>query len=399
MIGMLTTYRRHRKNCLHRECRRNSCGRAKKRADGQVLRCACACPIWADGFHDGIEIRRSLKENTWEDAERALARLKASSGQLPSQEPMAIVEATEQFLEDARARKLAEVTVYKYRSMFAQLKTYATDRALRYVQQLDLPRLGEFRATWKDGPRASGKKLERVRAWLTFCQDRKWITENPARRLKAPIVRDLPTLPFTGAEMLKTFTALDGAYAKSAGLRNAQRLKAFVLLLRYSGLRIGDATTTSKNRIDAGKIFLYTAKTGTPVHCPLPPIVLEAIEAAPHSSDGYFFWSGKSTLKSAVGKWQRRLHRLFELAGVDNGHAHRFRDTFAVELLLKGTPIERVSILLGHRTTRITEKHYSPWVKARQEQLEADLLRTWEQDPVLLAAGTQQVHGKTERPN
>jgi hypothetical protein len=26
----------------------------------------------------------------------------------------------------------------------------------------------------------------------------------------------------------------------------------------------------------------------------------------------------------------------------------------------------------------VTEKHYSPWVRARQEQLEADVGRTWE---------------------
>lgn len=36
------------------------------------------------------------------------------------------------------------------------------------------------------------------------------------------------------------------------------------------------------------------------------------------------------------------------------------RDTFAVELLLKGTPIEEVAILLGHSSIRVTEKHYSP---------------------------------------
>jgi integrase len=49
---------------------------------------------------------------------------------------------------------------------------------------------------------------------------------------------------------------------------------------------------------------------------------------------------------------------------------HRFRDTFAVELLLKGVPIEQVSVLLGHSSLKVTEKHYAPWVKARQEQLE-----------------------------
>ena len=45
-------------------------------------------------------------------------------------------------------------------------------------------------------------------------------------------------------------------------------------------------------------------------------------------------------------------------------------DTFAVELLLKGVPMDVVSVLLGHSSIKITEKHYAPWVKARQEQLE-----------------------------
>ena len=58
-------------------------------------------------------------------------------------------------------------------------------------------------------------------------------------------------------------------------------------------------------------------------------------------------------------------------AGVGNGHAHRWRDTFAVELLLARVPISDVSVLLGHQTVKVTEKHYNPWVIARQEQLEA----------------------------
>lgn len=56
---------------------------------------------------------------------------------------------------------------------------------------------------------------------------------------------------------------------------------------------------------------------------------------------------------------------------------HRFRDTFAVELLLKGVPIEQVSVLLGHSSLKITEKHYAPWVKAREEQLEQSVRLAW----------------------
>lgn len=107
----------------------------------------------------------------------------------------------------------------------------------------------------------------------------------------------------------------------------------------------------------------------------------------------------KSKLHSAIGKWQRRLQRLFELAGIPAGHAHRFRDTFAVELLLARVPLERVSVLLGHQSIRVTERHYSPWVRERQEQLESDLKRAWSEDPIALIEGTQQVHDKSERPN
>ncbi len=55
-----------------------------------------------------------------------------------------------------------------------------------------------------------------------------------------------------------------------------------------------------------------------------------------------------------------------------------FRDTFAVELLLSGVPIDQVSLLLGHSSVKVTEKHYSPFVKARQEQLENSVMLSWQ---------------------
>jgi len=39
--------------------------------------------------------------------------------------------------------------------------------------------------------------------------------------------------------------------------------------------------------------------------------------------------------------------------------------------------MDRLSALLGHSSIKVTEKHYARWVRARQEQLEADVRRTW----------------------
>jgi len=102
-----------------------------------------------------------------------------------------------------------------------------------------------------------------------------------------------------------------------------------------------------------------------------------------------------------VRSWQTRLRRLFKLASMGDGHAHRFRGTFAVELPLAGVPRERVSVLLGHQSVRITEKHYAPWVRSRQEQLEADLARAWSRDPTRTFSrrGTREVHGRRRPRN
>jgi len=43
-------------------------------------------------------------------------------------------------------------------------------------------------------------------------------------------------------------------------------------------------------------------------------------------------------------------------------------------------PLEQVAVLLWHQSVQVTEKHDSPWVRARQEQLEAGVRKTFETD-------------------
>ena len=125
-------------------------------------------------------------------------------------------------------------------------------------------------------------------------------------------------------------------------------------------------------------------------------MVVKELEAMPRASDHYWFFSGNGTVETARKKWSEALARLFKDANVTDGHAHRFRDTFAVELLLDGTPIENVSAFLGHASVRVTERYYAPWVRARQERAEADVKRSWERDPLVLmeTKGTPEVHSQ-----
>jgi len=72
-----------------------------------------------------------------------------------------------------------------------------------------------------------------------------------------------------------------------------------------------------------------------------------------------------------------------------------------VELLPASVPLDRVSVLSGHSSIRITERHYAPWPRSRQEQIEADLKAAWSNDPVVLTdgKGAPELQGKTRQVN
>jgi len=142
-------------------------------------------------------------------------------------------------------------------------------------------------------------------------------------------------------------------------------------------------------------VFLRTAKTGTHVTCPLPPLALDALNDCPRTNPLYFFWTGKCSGGTLARDWHSKLAKLFKVAGIQTGHPHRFRDTFAVETLLAGTPLEQVAALLGHSSIKVTERHYAPWVKVRQDQMEASVIRSWEHDPLIVQQPQSQTKGGT----
>ena len=76
---------------------------------------------------------------------------------------------------------------------------------------------------------------------------------------------------------------------------NKDRIKAFVLVMRHSGLRISDTIALTKDRIKRDKLRLRTEKTGTDVYVPLPPAVTRALaKLKAHSSGRYFIRSSRA---------------------------------------------------------------------------------------------------------
>jgi site-specific recombinase XerD len=333
-----------------------------------------------DGTNEhGKRQRRSLKTRSWTLAQTRLAEYE--SGQRTTHKPEhkapLLKDAVETFLADCRARNLAASTVNRYKNPLDRLAAFFDGRR---VFSVTLAMLTEMRNGQTAAANTSKNEITTLRTFFRFCEDREWIAKNPASRLKAPKPDQLPTMPFDPKEIDRILEQCD-LIPDSRGLlerkRTRDKAKALVLVLLYSGLRISDAVKLERTKLDinTGRLLIRMMKTKVPLYVTLPPVALAALKALPDDSP-HFFWNGKSKLSGAIRTGTRTIEHLMERANVEGGHAHRFRDTFAVELLQHGGPdrrgvdIRTVQLLLGHTSVKTTEKHYAPFVASMQRSLD-----------------------------
>lgn len=354
----LKLYRRHSKLCPH-------FGKKNARAFTN-----CKCPIWVQGTLGGESVRRAIDQTSWQGASTLLLEWNATGriGEVRSNVP-SLSEAIEAYLRDCTARHLADTTMRKRKLLLErQLLPWATTHGAVNLKRITPNVMREFRNTWTDAPLSSLKKLERLRAFFKFCVSNGWISKNPTEGIRPPKVEPNPTLPYSDEEMKRILDACD-AYEG-----DKDRMRAFVLVMRYSGLRISDTATLKRSAVKDGKIHTRQEKTGQPVYVPIPPFVVEALEKV--KGGEYFFWSGKGKPYTITNNWRKYLSWLFKRSGVKGARSHRFRDSFSVSLLLKGVSVENVATLLGN-SPRVVIKHYSPWIAERQRKLEEAVKGTW----------------------
>ncbi|HEY5807430.1 MAG TPA: hypothetical protein VIT67_05655 [Povalibacter sp.] len=84
--------------------------------------------------------------------------------------------------------------------------------------------------------------------------DAGWIPKNAAKAVRPPKMTQSPTLPFEPEDFEKILAGCDSYSIKGIHRDgNRTRLKATILLMRYSGLRIRDAATLERSRIKKGE--------------------------------------------------------------------------------------------------------------------------------------------------
>jgi integrase len=374
----LNEYRRHAPDCKLTEASEMNCN----------------CPLWAVGRVHGKRYRKSLGTRNRQKARAKINELLGRKPDAPPEDPApafpTVAEAVADYLRFCEFNKrLQESTLTSYRDTFHAFEEFAKRRLYRTLDQFSLNLFEEFQAERKVAPKTMAKEFQHLKAFCARAVELGWIKINFAKRVKLPKIDDVSILPFHEDEARAILEACDrlgaetggrGGYASYSADQIAEErayARALVLVLLTTGLRISDTVNLERSKVyqdrqGATRLRIRTEKTGVWVTLRLPFVTTQALEKLPRVSDELFFWKSgdERQFATACDRARRVIARLGDLAEVNNAHPHRFRDTWAKEALLAGTPMRTVQLVLGHKSIRTTERHYAPYVPEYQQMID-----------------------------
>jgi integrase len=212
---------------------------------------------------------------------------------------------------------------------------------------------------------------------LRYCYEAQWLDRIPATpKIKVDVPETLPLTEDEYARLLAVVGDMEDAERRA-------EVRALVDLMRWSGLALRDALTLPVSAIQPSpgghyRVIATRAKNGNEVMVPVPAHVGDQINALPRKGP-YIFWDGSSDIAKTWTKYIfAPMFRAAKITAAGYMVSHRLRDTFAVDLLSKGVPMEEVSRMLGHTSIKTTERYYAKWSKARQDRLDALVTAAWD---------------------
>jgi integrase/recombinase XerD len=356
--------------------------------DGDEFARRCKCRKHLRWTANGKQHRKTAGTRSWAEAETVKRGIEDQLSGRAVDKPEAndIGNCIEVFLTDKRVQGLTKDGIGKYTRELHRMKDYCEHSGVYTVQAITRELLTNFCGTWEEKYPSSytrSKLRERYRGFFRYCFEAQWIERIPSLpKIKVDMA---PTLPLTAEQFDHLLASIPVGLPHAQAERKRVRVRALFLLMRWSGLSILDALTLPKAGLrKAGGFYRVTTKrqkTGVDVCVPVPAAVVEELLALDLDDPRYFFWSGNGDPANFATKFQVRcVAPVFKAAGLyGEGHmvSHRLRDTFAVDLLEKGVPLEEVSKALGHESIRTTEKHYASWIKGRQDRLDSLITGSW----------------------
>jgi hypothetical protein len=372
---------------------------------------------WADAE----QIAQEYRDQHDPDKRRAMAaeaKLKAFQNEKESK-TVTIEQAVARFIASKRAERVSEKRIDRYLPLLGNVdpQTFKFRRNRRnnegrlskwlqtlnprpvYISDLTHDLIESFRNTFSFGSDLTDfGTFGDLKRFFNYCHGKRWIQDHPMAGMRPPKVkRGSRTTAFSEQQYESILATLGSRFP--AEIKNLEdrkqhddtrRILAFIELMRWGGLALGDAVRFKLDSMSGNGELTYSRfKTKRRAQPTLVPHVVDLLRAVvPIDGDlNQPFYDNTVDVDTNANYWSAELKSVFADAGIESvktdirerePHSHMLRDTFAINQLRTQYELgmvnhQAIADALGD-TVAIFLKHYAPWI-AEFEQAHKDAQR------------------------
>ena len=255
-----------------------------------------------------------------------------------------------------RAQEVRPQTIRNYRYALNHITELIGDKSIRSITVDDARNTIQFITTT-----VSSYQGIRARKMIAMVFDdsitRSLVTTNPWKAVPIPKHKAAAKRPLTAEELSRL---------EAAPLTPSDR--ALVSVLRYTGLRIGEAIALQAKDIDFAKGYINVSKTSVEGRIfppkteagkrsvPMPKVLLDILAEYVKLFDREdYIFSGTGQTPWTKGTIWRHFEEIKRIADMpDDFSPHIFRHTYTHDLVANGIPPLTAQVLLGHSSYGIT---------------------------------------------
>lgn len=272
-----------------------------------------------------------------------------------------VKQAHSEFVDHLKNDGKSISTVIAYEKDIEQLTDHLGKRGVEYVHEVNSDHLNDFMIKLAEiglTNKTISRKTNATKTFFRFLEIKQYIQVNVSEKLRHPKIEAKPprilskieykALRDTAREDARTFAIIEVL------------LQTGISISELAGIEIGHLNIS--DTATKGKLHIPKRESREQRVVPLNEASVEAIKqylesARPNIEGSVHLFITKTGKGMLVRNIRSTIDRVFEKAGVANAKVNDLRHTFVAHHLMRGTSLQVVSKIVGHKRLSTTEKY------------------------------------------
>ncbi len=261
------------------------------------------------------------------------------------------------FINYLRRRGKAKSTLIAYQNDVTQLSESNVNKSLVDFTEDDIKHgLNFLQTTYSLSPKTISRKLNSIRTFYKFLEEKKYVNKNPTLNISHPKFR---------IKKQRFLTKLEYLALKEESRENP-KIYMLIEFLLQTGVRIGEVSRIKIKDVflDEPKPYVYISEFGSNKERTVPLNSKIAVELREYLNTYPFakkpnapLFSTKSGKNIEIRNIRSAIDRVIIRAKIKNACINDLRNTFIVNQLSYGISISKLAEIVGHKNIGTTTRY------------------------------------------